>query len=583
MRLVTAFLVTVCSAVLVALSLAFWAGGLNVQIAWTSLSTGALMGAVAGRITPCFEAKTPRLGVFAWLAAVAFTLFSLRAFCWLVFFDGNRIKFISANNLGDLSLHLTYIQTLANGVSFWPSDPILYGTRLHYPLGVDLLNSLLTLAGLDVYRGLVLTGLLCCAATGFALWRWGGAFAVAGFLFNGGLAGFAFFESWQFADYQNPVAWKSIPLALFVTQRGLLYAIPTGLLLMTSWRGRFFKTDSKPEWKLPFAIEILLYASMPLFHLHTFLFLSFLLASWLVLGRNTERKSALTLISISFIPATLLVGLVSGFGESSSALHFHPGWVRENEGFLYFWFWNFGALPLFVVALCVMLAVNIRTQIRAAEFVFPAVAIFLLSCVVMFAPWEWDNTKLMIWCYLAILPFLWECLIARLHYGLRVACCVLLFFSGFVSLIGGLDGRHEGYELAQRNELESVARAVKTLPVAATFAASPIYNHPLLLNGRKIAVGYDGHLWSHGIANYRDEEARLKSLMLGEPGWRKIAGTMNVRYIFWGTREREEFKSSTQPWKTESRLIRHDPLFEIFDLQSLPLPREGGSGQPAGV
>jgi len=25
---------------------------------------------------------------------------------------------------------------------------------------------------------------------------------------------------------------------------------------------------------------------------------------------------------------------------------------------------------------------------------------------VKFAPWEWDNTKLMVWTYLAVLPFL---------------------------------------------------------------------------------------------------------------------------------------------------------------------------------
>jgi hypothetical protein len=568
MRIITAFLVAVCVAVLVSLPLAFWSGGLNGWIAWEALVAGGLSGTAAWKWTPAGEADPAKPGLFTWLAVAAFTLFSLRAFCWLIFVDGNSIKFISSNNLGDLSLHLTYIRSMANGVAFWPSDPILHGIKLHYPLGMDLLNSLLTLAGLDVYRGLVLTGLLCCAATGFALWRWGGAFAIAGFLFNGGLAGFAIFNSWQFADYQDRAAWKCIPLALFVTQRGLLYAIPAGLLLMTSWRGRFF--GGEKQWKLPLAIEILLYASMPLFHLHTFIFLSFLLGSWLVwlaFERKPECKSLLALVAISFIPATLLTGLVSGFGESSSALHLHPGWVRENEGFLWFWFWNFGTLPLFAGALFVMLALNLRAQIRAAAFVFPAVAIFLLACVVMFAPWEWDNTKLMLWCYLAVLPFLWECLIARLPLCLRIACCILLFFSGFVSLAGGLNGSHESYELAQRGEMDAVAGAVRALPVDATFAASPAYNHPLLLNGRNIAVGYDGHLFSHGVVNYREEEARLKSLMLGEPGWRKIAGDMNVRYLFWGTREKEEFQGSSQPWKTEDRLIFQHPLFEIFELK----------------
>ena len=45
--------------------------------------------------------------------------------------------------------------------------------------------------------------------------------------------------------------------------------------------------------------------------------------------------------------------------------------------------------------------------------VFPALAVFVICCFVKFAPWEWDNTKLMIWSYLAILPFLWSELMAH--------------------------------------------------------------------------------------------------------------------------------------------------------------------------
>ena len=69
---------------------------------------------------------------------------------------------------------------------------------------------------------------------------------MAGFLFNGGLAGFEFFQTHQFIDYQaERIAWKSIPLTMFVTQRGLLYAIPAGLLLLLHWRRKYF--PSKPN------------------------------------------------------------------------------------------------------------------------------------------------------------------------------------------------------------------------------------------------------------------------------------------------------------------------------------------------
>ena len=74
-------------------------------------------------------------------------------------------------------------------------------------------------------------GLLASIATGVALWRWGGAFAMAAFLFNGGLAVLLALPHPDIDALQEHLDWKSIPLALFVTQRGLLYAIPAGLAL----------------------------------------------------------------------------------------------------------------------------------------------------------------------------------------------------------------------------------------------------------------------------------------------------------------------------------------------------------------
>src|SRR4029077_14214502 len=142
---------------------------------------------------------------------------------------------------------------------------------------------------------LIWTGLLGSLATFYAFYRWGGTFGVAGFLFNGGVAGFQilnFFNTstfGKFSDYQgiSAIAWKSIPLSKFVTQRGLLYAIPAGLLLLWHWREQFFRIGAvagvaDPDTMvndrgcspLPFWVELALYASMPLFHVHTFLALS---------------------------------------------------------------------------------------------------------------------------------------------------------------------------------------------------------------------------------------------------------------------------------------------------------------------
>src|ERR1700677_2075318 len=188
MNAIAALLSAVCVSVLAGVALAFPCGGLNPLIAALSLGAGAGAGILQyGAYLRGRQPGTPACKAGAWdrVMIVIYTLFSLRVFCWLVYWGGGQIKFLSINNFGDLALHLTYINNLASGVPFWPENPIFEGMKLHYPLGVDILNSLLKLAGMDVYRGLVWVGLAGALVTGVALYKWGRGFALAGFLFNG--------------------------------------------------------------------------------------------------------------------------------------------------------------------------------------------------------------------------------------------------------------------------------------------------------------------------------------------------------------------------------------------------------------
>src|SRR2546430_573532 len=190
--------------------------------------------------------------VWFWAVAVCFAMFAVRSFCWLLYIDSSELKIQSPNNLGDLSLHLTMIKNFANGVALWPESPIFAFSKLRYPAGIDMFNALLSLIHIDLLIGLVWVGLLASLATFWGFYRWGGTFAVAGFLFNGGIVGFQFFKTFKFLDYQGtaadiahkPIAWKSIALSMLVTQRGWLYAIPAGLVLLWHWRAKFFSQSS---------------------------------------------------------------------------------------------------------------------------------------------------------------------------------------------------------------------------------------------------------------------------------------------------------------------------------------------------
>jgi len=562
MKLVTSLLLAVClSTVCATVPLAMTGSGLSPVVAWLALLAG-----IAGAVVYCVTSRKSeplKMGMGEWLATGLFALFALRAFCWLVFIDDDSINVLSPNNLGDLPLHLTYIRYFARGAKFWPQNPIYSGVPLHYPAGIDIFNAMLHLIGCDDFRALIWVGLIGSAVTCYALLRWGGWFAVIGFLCNGGIVGWKYFHHFAFhiQDYQADVDWKSIPLSMFVTQRGLLYAIPAGVLLLAVWRQQWFRKEEEPEptLKMPVWVQVLLYGTMPLFHLHTFLFLSALLACWLVLGCGRRMTlETLDLILWSVLPATVCVSLVTGLfqhGQSAaSVVHIEAGWMQGKEPFFRYWFTNFGVLPILAAALLVWAARRFgnKPESQAAlAFAGPSIIVFLTACFVMFAPWAWDNTKIMIWSYLAILPFLHEMLLAETGawgIALRVPNYLLLFFSGFISLLGGLDGSHTGYEIVKRSDLDPVEFSVSRFPPDVTFAGWPTYNHPLLLSGCKMVEGYAGHLFSHGIAyEARDEE--LTRMMMGAPDWRDIARQLNVRYLFWGPMEETNYDGSTQPWK----------------------------------
>ena len=573
MKTVVSGLVAFCVSTLAAVIAGAVAGGLTPLLAWTSLAWGAMAGSLAwGSLREPLPAAPVR-GWVAWSMIAVFTLFALRAFCWLVFIKDGEIAFLSPNNLGDLSLHFTFIRYFANGAPFWPDNPIFSAAPLHYPFGVDLFNSLLTLAGADTLRALVWVGLLGALATGVMLWRWGGAFTMAGFLFNGGVAGFALFFTGKLADYQAELDWKSIPLALFVTQRGLLYALPAGLALLWSWRERLLKgARGLPVW-----IEVLLYSTLPLFHLHTFIFLSLMLGCWM-LWPGAQRRKILRVGLASVLPATILIWQLTGGFQSGEAMHLTWGWMSESKTPFHFWWQNFGVFPMAVAVLLVWLWLRRKRPEAAVELalVVPALLIFRMACFVMFAAWEWDNTKILIWGYLCVLPALWGMLKETAPW-VRTVACVALFGSGAISLVGGLDASHTGFTLARCEELDSLERPLQAFPITATFACLPTYNHPLLLLGRKVVAGYEGHLSSHGI-DYKPRFDALESLLRGEPGWQLHRRQLGVDYLYWGPREQEKYGGPT-PWKATAPIVAAGTWGAIYDLRKIP-PAAAESSTP---
>jgi hypothetical protein len=528
-----------CGTVLSAAVLAWLAGALHPWVSAVALVVGAVAAVVAA---PQARANDEPWTPWQWAALAAFALVSLRQFLWLVFERDGTLLTLLPHNYGDLPLHWTYVQQLASGARFWPENPILTHARLRYPIGVDLLTAAVVSLGPGLPLVLKAIGLVGSLLAALALRRWGGAFAVAGFLFCGGLVGIPSLVSGRLVDVDGQVAWKNLYLALLVPQRGFLLALPAGLVLLSSWRDRLLRNErGLPRW-----VETLLWSALPLVHLHTFAFVSVVFAVWTAAsGRWREGFAS---VGKALVPAAwgvLLVTGIPGAGGTGRLVGWAPGWAIGDQSPALFLARNFGFwLPLAAAAL--VLGAWTRRR-EALLLLVPSLALFGLLFLVRVAPWAWDNTKVMLWCLVTMLPALDGLVLARLRPALRAAALVLLFTSGLASVLWACVARLPRLEVLTLAEYAGVCEALARTPTTRV-ATYPTFNHPVALCGRPLVAGYAGHLWSHGLDSSRVEE-QLKRLMQGDAGWREEAAALGASHVFWGAREIAAFPASTRPWE----------------------------------
>jgi hypothetical protein len=541
MRGAAAILCGVAAAVMVAIPIAWIAGGIHPWVAWTAL---ALVPGVAALVWPRLRPSesAPPVSPVDWIMMVLYALASLRAFLWLIYPQGDSWRILSPNNLGDIALHLSFIRWLAVAPHWWPASPILVGDPMRYPPGSDLFNALLFRVGVPAEIGLVWCALVGAALAGVALWRWGRAVALAALLFNGGLGALIFLNKGWGANPDSLLQWKNLFLTLFVTQRGFLFALPAGLILLTAWRREFFRDGCR---SIPLLAQALLLAALPLFSIHAALFLGATMTGIWIL--TPKARGALGRLALVAWPLMALAGwmVTTGAGGPSAvhSLGIAMGWM--GDGTVWFWMLNFGvALPLGLLFCGMLFRSDASAEARA--FVWPAALVFVACMVIRFAPWAWDNTKLMLWSWLVIAPFLWEGLIARRSLLLRVPAAILLFGSGALTLAAGLDARH-GYDLAKRADLDRMTTLLSDVPPGAVIACAPEYNQPVLMLGHPVVCGYEGHLWSHGL-DYKGRWSALNAIMNGDPDWREKARALGISYIIRGDPEKTRWPDSKLPW-----------------------------------
>ena len=517
------------------------------------------------------------------LEIVLFAFFvyaGLRHFGWMLYPSDFGLSTLDPFNFGDLPLHINYIRSMANGISFPPANPSFASKHLLYPFGPDLYNALFEILGVRLQAHLAVVGFLGVLASLVTLRAFGGWWAVGAFFLSGGIAGWDILSKGLTNSHAaNGVHWKNLFLAVLVTQRGMLFALPAGLLLL-HFTQKHFANETRLN-RSQMTVVGLIWAILPLFHLHTFVAVSLMMLGFAIAngGLKAAREFLTSRMAlIAYLPATYQVLASTEFLKKAGIVRIRWGWMAESGKFIAFSIENFG--PWLLVPVLVAIALYHRwrsepssrvTKAVAIEFAFD-LSLFALFMNVMLAPWEWDNIKVLIWPYLGLARVAWIVIDPYLERMKQTwalgALAAILFFSGFTAVLWSVQSpRLTGLQIYHTSQLAYAEGALKEIPRTAVFAAAMTHDHVLTYFGGMRAVGYEGHLWSHGV-NASAAVAKLKTLMRGEPGWERAAKDLEVEYIYWGPQEAAVFGADQKPWMAQYRNVSRVPEHAIYAVKN---------------
>ena len=558
-----------------------WAyGALTPFIAVLSLLLGTWF--ARGR-TRALLARAPGLRAFQFhegeAGVIEFVLMALIAYCgfrhfaWLFTYVDSRYLTLHANNFGDLPLHINYIREMANGLAFPPVNPSFASEILRYPFGPDLYNALWEILGVSMQTHLFAVGFGATLVSLICLRWYGGWWAMGAFFFSGGMIGWGALQGQPLpTDFTQGVDWKNLMLSVFITQRGVLFALPLSLILLEMTRRHFSQEaplTSGERTTLGWAWGLL-----PLFHAHAFVITSLMMGLLAIIETSSLRglfsllKSRLAIYA--YLPAIIfLLRTSDGFGKAK-IIHLDPWWtttLQEAPSFLLFNFGPWLVLPFAVLA-AILLSKSLSRETRRKRLYEFALylGLFILFFNVMLAPWAWDNIKVLIFPYLGLCHLAWQVLDPQLGRLPRSVFAILLFTSGAAAVLISLGPPSvKGLTIYREEDLARAEGAMLDVPKDAIFASATTHEHPLTYEGRLRAVGYEGHLWSHGI-DYFGKMDLLKKLMAGGGDSVKLARDLGVTHIFWGPAETTQFGVEPQ-WPSSFRNVSRVAGVSVYEIR----------------
>jgi len=514
------------------------------------------------------------------------------------------------NTWSDWAFHASAATTFAYGHNLPPQNPLFAGTPFRYPFAPDFASALLIGGGWSIPAALIWPSwaMTVLALSGLVLWSRrltggiaAGVIAVTLTLLGGGL-GFWFFLGdagrqgllntlthipQTYDRYPPPVniQWYNPILSYYLPQRAFVFGaamVMAVLLLLTPplaatplfrWRETWSTVQqSWRRWTLKseavaFIVAGALAGVLPLFHVHSLVVVGLVTACWALLFPRPAWIGFFAIMLLLAVPR-LLIAVPGDPGAPPD--HQYPrwliGWMSGTDFPPWFWIKNTGLFwPLLLLALLSPLALNRRARLLIAPFSL----VFLVANLVKFQPWDWDNSKLLVFWYLAsavavgaMLVRTWRATVVG-PIGAAVVWLTLVA-AGALSLIQSLPPQGPAYVWFSAEDIQLAAQVRQATPAKAIFVTGEQPTNPIAdLAGRAVLMSYPGWLWSQGI-NYSRREEDLISIYRGGARALLLLHGYHADYVVIGPNEMATLHPNLDYFNTTFRLALHTANYQIY-------------------
>ncbi|MFH0994563.1 MAG: hypothetical protein V1844_03580 [Pseudomonadota bacterium] len=494
----------------------------------------------------------------------------------------------------DWAVHLAGSAVFAfRPIPLWfENHPLFYGQSFNYPFVSSMISGLLMRAGADrisamvipsIITSLVLLAILYCFYNAILKSARQAYAAITLFFMSGGL-GFLYYlqdvlqmcslkavyfptREYTFLEDKGIFFFNIFPAEL-LPQRSFLLGLTVGLFLLfflMRWLSAPGKSSALKYSALGIPAGLLL-----VIHSHTYMAIV-ILCFCLTLSNLTAFKRMSAFALGAGLISLWLYATLHGQSMPSRWFGLEWGWMSNNHRdgmlhFLKFWLMNWGLL----------LPLALWGTIQMRDYRHPMViggwALFVLSNIFRFQPWNWDNSKLLTWSYLLliipvvrVLSYLWRDN-HRAVKGAAIVLAGLLVFSGGLELLRLMQSGRTTHRMWDASKIEMASNFQKILkPDETVLTDDDHLNWVSSLAGGQILMGYRGWLWSYGI-DYSEREKEIRLMYSGKTGAEALFSKYHVRYAVLSPAARNNFGADELLYSLKYKMVMKDNDTRVYDV-----------------